>query len=59
MFIADGDDDALDAGRMMKKRIINGLGALDDEGAFSVSNPLISEEFSDARRLGARQQGGR
>ena len=57
--IVDGDYDTLNAGRMIKKRIIHGLGALDDEGAFSGASPLISEEFSDARRLRARQRGGR
>jgi hypothetical protein len=39
---------------MMEEHVINGLGALDDEGAFNVSSPLISEEFSNARRLRAR-----
>jgi hypothetical protein len=58
-FIVDGDYDTLDAGRMVEKRIIHGLGALDDEGAFSVSSPRISEKFSNARRLRARQRGGR
>jgi hypothetical protein len=58
-FITDGDYDTLNAGRMVKQRIINGLGALNDEGAFSVSSPLISEKFSNARRLRARQRGGR
>ena len=53
-----GEHEALDAGRRVEDRIVNGLGALDDEGAFSVSSPLVPEEFFDARRLCARQQGG-
>ena len=51
--------EALDAVRMVEERIVNGLGAFDGEGAFRVSSPLVSEELSDARRLGARQQRGR
>ena len=51
--------EALNAVRIVEKRVVNGLGALNDEGAFSLSNPLVSEELSDARRLCARQQGGR
>jgi hypothetical protein len=39
---------------MMEEDVMNGLGALDDEGAFNVSSPLISEEFSNARCLRAR-----
>jgi hypothetical protein len=53
--ILGSEDQTLDAGRMMQEHITNGLGALNDEGAFSVSSPLISEEFSNARRLRARQ----
>ena len=44
----------MNAGRMMEEHVVNGLGALDDEGAFNVSSPLISEELSNARRLRAR-----
>lgn len=44
---------------MMKEGVRNGLGALNDEGAFSVASPLISEEESNARRLSARQRDGR
>ena len=58
-FILGSEDHTLDAGRMMQEHITDGLGALNDEGAFSVSSPLISEELSNARRLRARQQGGR
>lgn len=58
-FMVGREDEALDAGRMVDDRIVNGLGALDDEGAFSISSPLVPEELSDARRLCARQQGGR
>ena len=58
MFIVGVQDQALDEGKMMGEDVINELGALDDEGAFSVSNPLISEESSYARRLRAGQQGG-
>ena len=58
-FMVGRQHQALDAGRMMKKRIVHWFGALDDEGAFSVASPLISEEFSNARRLRARQRGGR
>ena len=54
-FVLGGEYQTLDAGGMMQEHITNGLGALDDEGAFSVSSPLISEEFSNARRLPARQ----
>ena len=41
----------LNAGRMMEEHVVNGLGALDDEGAFNVSSPLISEKLSNARAL--------
>lgn len=58
-FVLGSEYQTLDAGRMMQEHITNGLGALDDEGAFSVSSPLIAEELSNARRLRARQQGGR
>jgi hypothetical protein len=34
---------------MMEEGVIDGLGALDDEGAFRVSSALFSEEFSNAR----------
>ena len=54
-FVIGGEYQTLDTGRMMQEHITNGLGALNDEGAFRVSSPLISEEFSNARRLGARQ----
>src|SRR5687767_11302645 len=40
---------------------MNRLGAFDDEGAFSFSNPLVTEEFANARGLRTRQgvsQGG-
>ena len=46
-------------GWAVEERIIYGLGAFDDEGAFSVSSPLLSEEFSNARCLCARQRGGK
>ncbi len=54
-FVIGSEYQTLDTGRMMQEHITNGLGALDDEGALSVSSPLISEEFSNARRLRARQ----
>jgi hypothetical protein len=47
--VLSSEDDALDAGRMMMEGVIDGLGALNDEGAFRVSSPLVSEELSDAR----------
>jgi hypothetical protein len=43
---------------MMQEHITHGLGALNDEGAFTVSSPLVSEEFSNADGLRARQQDG-
>lgn len=55
--VISGEDYALNAGGMMEEGVIDGLGALDNEGAFCVSSPLVSEEFSNARRLGARQRG--
>jgi len=55
--VLSGEDYALNAGRMMQEGVKDGLGALDDEGAFCVSSPLVSEEFSNARRLRARQRG--
>ena len=58
-FMVGREHEALDTGGIVKDRIVNGLGAFDDEGAFSVSNPLFPEELSDARRLCARQHGGR
>jgi hypothetical protein len=33
----------------MTKGVIDRLGALNDEGAFRVSSPLVSEEISNAR----------
>lgn len=47
--MVDADDHTQDAARMVKEGIINGLGALDDEGAFTVASPFISEEESNAR----------
>jgi len=44
---------------MMLENVVHGLGALNDEGAFRVSSQLLSEEFSNARRLGARQGSGK
>lgn len=55
--VISGEDYALNTGGMMEEGVIDGLGALDDEGAFCVSSPLVSEEFSNARRLRARQRG--
>lgn len=55
--VISGEYYALNAGRMMEEGVIDGLGALDDEGAFCVSSPLVSEEISNARRLRARQRG--
>jgi hypothetical protein len=48
-FIINGDDDGLNERRMMTKGVIDRLGALNDEGAFRVSSPLVSEEISNAR----------
>ena len=47
--VLNGEHNALNAGRMMEECVVDGLGALNDEGAFCVSSPLVSEEFSDAR----------
>ena len=58
-FIVFRDDEGLDARSLVQEHIEHGLGALNDEGAFSISNPLISEEVSNARGLGARQGGKR
>lgn len=58
-FVVGVQDQALDMGGVMDEYVMNRLGALDDEGAFSVSSPLLSEEFSNARRLRAGQQGGK
>ena len=37
---------------------MNGLGAFDDEGAFSLPNPFVTEELANARGLHARQKTG-
>ena len=58
-FMVGREHEALDTGGIVEDRIVNGLGAFDDEGAFSVSNPRFPEELPDARRLCARQQSGR
>jgi hypothetical protein len=54
-----GDDEGLDGRRVLKEDIDHGLGALNNEGAFSVSNPLISEKVSNTRGVRARQDGKR
>ena len=38
---------------------MNGLGAFDDEGALSFSNPSVTKEFANPRRLRARQRAGK
>jgi hypothetical protein len=58
-FIFFGEDEGCDACRLVQEHIEHGLGALNDEGAFSVSNPLISEKVSNTRGLRARQDGKR
>jgi hypothetical protein len=46
-----GDDQCLNEGRVVYEHIMDGLGAFNDEGAFSLSNPLVTEEFANARGL--------
>jgi hypothetical protein len=58
-FISFRDNEGFDARRLVQEHIEYGLGALNDEGAFSVSNPLISEKVSNTRGLCARQDGKR
>ena len=40
---------------MVQQDIMNRLGAFDDEGAVSISSPLISEELANVRDLRTRQ----
>ena len=44
---------------MVQEEVVNGLGAFDDEDAFRLSNPFISEEVTNARSLRARQKSGK
>jgi len=43
---------------MVSEEVMNGLGAFDDEGAFSLPNPFVAEELANARGLHARQKTG-
>ena len=43
---------------MVHEEVVNGLGAFDDEDAFRLSSPFISEEATNARGLRARQKSG-
>ena len=41
-------------GRIVSEGIVHRLGAFDNEGAFSFSNPLVTEDVANARGLRAR-----
>ena len=58
-FMVGREHEGLDTAGIVEDRIVNGFGAFDDEGAFSISSPFFPEELSDARDLCARQQGDR
>jgi hypothetical protein len=44
---------------MVLEEVVNGLGAFDDEDAFPLSSPFISEEVTNARSLPACQKSGK
>ena len=56
MLIARRGNHHLDLGGMVPEEVVNGLGAFDDEGAFSLPSPFVAEELANARGLHARQK---
>lgn len=56
LLIAGRGNDHLNLSGMVPEEVVNGLGAFDDEGAFSLPNPFVAGELANACGLHARQK---